>query len=245
MKRPSVVLALIVPVVALVLAASVVYVSLIGENNKIDELTRTFFQEIGESAYGQDTGNVRVKAPGPTEDTSDSLFLLKLSLLKHYNLLNDGAYEVSTRRDRLWTPFDNDGLVEVSVSLRRKPREGDSLGQVLSRLGSSWSSDQAPGSISHLVTVRRKNGNWVIDSVNISGSVIEETYNDMRERLGSHRRVTMSPHSIIVHEFTVAPDRLDPVERLILLHTLHKIQMRLEGRRSAPANRPSFGLRPG
>jgi hypothetical protein len=233
LKKTHVALAVCVPIVVLALVAAVVYVSLLGENNKIDELTRAFFQEIGGGTYGEATKNVRVKAPGPAEETSDSLFLLELSLLKHYNLLNNEAFEVVTRRDHLWIPYVDDSPVQVSVSLKKKP-DGNSLKEALSRIGRSWSSDKDADSIGRLLTVRRKKGNWVIESVNISGSVIEKTYGDMRERLRLHQHVTKAPHGFIIHEFPVRLDGLDPVERLVLLHVLQKAQTRLEGPRPVP-----------
>jgi hypothetical protein len=242
LKKSHVVLAVSVPVVVLALVAAVAYVSLLGENNKIDELTRTFFQEISGGTYGEATKNVRVIAPGPAEETSDSLFLLELSLLKHYDLLNNEAFEVITRRDRLWIPYVNDSRVQVSVSLKKKP-DGNSLKEVLSRIGRSWSSDKSVDSIGHLLTVGRKKGNWVVESVNISGSSIEKTYSDMRERLRLHQHVTKAPHGFIIHEFPVRLDGLDPVERLVLLHVLQKAQTRLEGPRPAPPTQRVLGTR--
>jgi hypothetical protein len=242
MRRSRLALAALIPIVALALAAGVAYVSLLGENNKIDELTQAFFQEIGGGGRGEATAGVRVDAPPPVDETSDSLFLLRLSLLEHYGLLNRDAFEVTTRKDRLWIPFRNDGRVRVSISLRKKPGE-HSFMDVVSRIGSSWSSDRDRGSIENLLTVRRRNGNWVIESVNIKGSIIEKTYEAMREKLRTHRYVVKTPQGFLIREVPVSIKALDAVDRLILLHVLQKAQAQLEGPPVAPASQKVLGVR--
>lgn len=244
MRKPRIALAIFVPLVVLVLVVAVVYVSLLGENKKIDELTQSFFQEIQGGTYGEASRGVRVNAPGPPEETADSLFLLELALRKHYGLLDTNAFEVTTLRNRLWVPFLKNNRVEVSVSLSRKP-EGGSFRDTLSRIGRLWSHGNDADSIGHLLTVARKNGNWVVESANVSGSAIERTYDEMRERLGSHQYLARIRHGFVMHAFLVNVDSIDPLERQLLLHALQNAQMQLEGPRQTPSvsGERALGLR--
>jgi hypothetical protein len=232
MKKSHITLGVLILILVLVLVAAIGYVSLLGENNKIDELTQTFFQEIRGGAYGEATSGVRVKAPGRVEELSDSLFLLEVSLLEHYELLNSDTYEVVTKRSHLWIPFVEDNPVDVAVSLRKKS-EGRSIRGALSGIKGLWSSEKNPDLIEHLFTMRRRNGNWIVESVNISGTPIEKTYDDMRERLRLHQYITRVRHGFIVHEFSVNLDGLDAIERRLLLHAFQRAQMQLEAPRSA------------
>jgi hypothetical protein len=232
MKKSPLALGVLALVAVLVLVGAVGYVSLLGENNKIDELTQTFFQEIRGGTYGEITSGVRVKVPGPPEMSTDSLFLLELSLLKHYDLLNNDAYEVITRRSHLWIPFVEENPVDIAVLLRKKS-DGRSFKNALASIGRLWSRGDDADFVGRLLTVRRINGNWVVESVNISGGVLEKTYAIMRERLQMHQYVTKNRHGFVVHEFPVNLESMDPVERHLLLHALQEVQVWLEGPKSA------------
>ncbi len=232
MKKSPIALGALALVAVLILIGAIGYVSLLGENNKIDELAQAFFQEIRGGTYGEITSGVRVKVPGPAEAPSDSLFLIELALLKHYDLLNNDAYEVITRKSHLWVPFMEDSPVDVAVLLRKKS-DGRSFKNALAGIGRLLSPGRDADFIGHLLTVRRRNGNWVVESVNISGGVLEKTYDNMRERLQMHQYVTKTRHGFVVHEFPVNLESLDPVERHLLLHVFQEVQVRLEGPRPA------------
>jgi hypothetical protein len=102
-------------------------------------------------------------------------------------------------------------------------------------MGRLWSSRKDADFIGHLLTVGRRNGSWVVESANISGSVIEKTYDDMREELRLHQFVTKTRHGFVVREFPVSLDSLNPVERRLLLYVFQKAQLQLEGPRPAPS----------
>jgi len=241
MRKSRLALGIFIFVAVVVVVIAIGFVSLLGENNKIDELTQAFFQEIRGGGFGEVLSGVKVKAPGPAEGLSDSLFLLELSLLKRYDLLGNDAYEVITWKSHFWIPFIDDNPVEVAVCLRKKP-DSKSLKAALSSFSRLWSTGKDVDSIEHLLTVGRRNGNWVVESVNVSGSGIEKTYDDMRRRFRLHQYMTEAGHGFIMHEFAVNPDSLDPVEKRLLLHVFQEAQMELEGGRP-PA--PSAALAPG
>jgi len=243
MKKSRIALGALVLVGIVLLIIAIAYVSLLGENNKIDELTQAFFQEIREGNYLEAASGVQVKAPGPAEEPSDSLFLLELSLLKHYDLLGSDAYEVVTRKSHLWIPFIEDNPVEVAVSLRKTAGSG-SFREALSVVGRLLSSRKDADFVGHLLTVRRRNGAWVVESANISDSVIGRTYDDMREELGLRQHVTETRHGFVVHEFPVSLDSLSPLERRLLLHVFQKAQTQLEGTRPAPSTGKIPGAAP-
>jgi hypothetical protein len=241
MKKSRILLGTLIVVAALLVAVAIVLVSLVGENNKIDEVTQAFFQQIRGGSYGEAISGVQVKAPGPKQESSDSLFLLELALLERYDLLDNDNYEVITRKSHFWIPFLEENPVDVAVSLRKKP-DSRSMKAALSSVTGLWSTAKDVDSVEHLLTLKRRNGNWVVESANISGSGIEKTYDDMRREFQSHQYLTEDGHGFIVRGLDVNLNTLNPLEKRFLLHVFQKAVMQIEG---GPRPLESSGLMPG
>jgi len=169
-----------------------------------------------------------VKAPGPKQESSDSLFLLELALFKRYDLLDNDSYEVITRKSHFWIPYLEENPVDVAVALRKKS-DSRSMKAALSSMTRLWSTTKEIDSVEHLLTLGRRNGNWVVESANISGSSIEKTYDDMRRRLQSHQYLTEAGHGFIIHDLDVNLDTLNPLEKRFLLYVFQKAVMQIEG----------------
>ena len=203
------------------LIAVVAYVSLLGENNKIDELIEGFFQDIRAGNYDN---VLRSGAMGSREDPSDSLFLLDLSLSKYYGLLGCSNCEMVFRKSRLWVPFLSEGPVRVDVLLRKKAG-GGLFRQALSlieRMGTS--PGEEAGFVKGLLTVDRKDGNWVVASIDVGGSAIEKVYADLQDQLQRHHYLTRTGRGFAMQAFEIRTDETAFVEKQMVLHMLRKAQ---------------------
>ncbi len=220
MKKPGFVLGVFVTVCVALLICAVAYVSLLGENNKIDELVQGFFQDIRLGDY--DAG-LRPNAAGPHEDAADALFLLDLALYEHYGFPGRNDSEMVFKRNRLWVPFLSEGSVKVDVGLRHKPGKGF-LNQASSLVGKAGSPTGETPLVEGLLTVARKHGSWVVASINVRGSAIERDYANLQERLRRERYLTRTEHGFAMKEFEARPAEMTFVEKQMLIHTLRKAQ---------------------
>ena len=220
MKKPGVVLGVFVAVCIALLVCAVAYVSLLGENNKIDELVQGFFQDIRAGNY--DTG-LRPNMVGPHEDAADALFLLDLALYEHYGFPGRNDCEMVFKKSRLWVPFLSEGPVKVNVGLRKRPGKGffNQASSLVGKVGPA--TDEMP-LVEGLLTVARKHGNWVVASINVKGSAIEKEYADLQERLRSEHYLTRTAQGFAMKAFEARPGEMTFVEKQMLIHTLRKAQ---------------------
>ena len=225
MEKPGFVLGVFVTVCVALLICAVAYVSLLGENNKIDELVLGFFQDIHGGIY--DTG-LRPNASGPREDAADALFLLDLTLYEHYGFLGRSDSEMVFKKDHLWVPFVSEGQVQVDVGLRKKPGKGllNQASCLAEKIGSP--AGETP-LVKGLLTVVRRHGNWVIASIDVRGSALEKDYADLEERLRAERYLTRTSHGFAMKAFEARPDEMAFVEKQMLIHTLRNAEKWLGG----------------
>lgn len=225
MKKPGFVLGMLVTVCVVLLVCAVAYVSLLGENNKIDELVQGFFQDIHAGIY--DTG-LRPNTAGPHEDAADALFLLDLALYEHYGFLGRNDFEMVFKRDHLWVPFLREGQVLVGVGLRKRAGKGV-LNQASYLLGKVESPTGDTPLVKGLLTVTRKNGNWLIASINVRGSALEKEYASLEEELRAQRYLTRTAHGFAMKAFEARPDEMAFVDKEMLIQTLRKAEKWLGG----------------
>jgi hypothetical protein len=230
MKKSGLVLGTLAAAGIVILIGAIAYVSLLGENKKIDELTQSFFQDVRAGNYSH---GIVTDMAGPHQDPSDSLFLLDLALFKHYGLLGRSNCETVLRRSRLWVPFLSEGPVMVDVLVRKRPG-GRFSEQALSLMGSIGSSGEKAEFVKGLLTVDRKGGNWVLSSINVKGSALEKTYTDLQDQLRLQHYLARTAHGFTMQAFGVNLDEMPLVEKEMLLHMLRKAQEWLGGTVGAP-----------
>ena len=220
MRKPGFVLGVFVTVCAGLLICAVAYVSLLGENNKVDEVVQGFFEDIHAGNYN--TG-LLPNAAGPHEDASDALFLLDLALYEHYGFLGRNGSEMVFKKDHLWVPFVNEKQVLVDVGLHKRAGKG-LLNQASYLMGKIESATGETPVVKGLLTVARKHGNWVITSINVKGSALEKDYASLEERLLAQRYLTRTAHGFAMKAFEARPDEMTFVEKQMLIHTLRKAE---------------------
>jgi len=224
-KKPRIIIAAVLAVVGICLVAAVIYVSLLGENGKINDLAEGFFEKVLKDQYELVTSDV-YRPPGEgefsKENLPDSLFVLQLSLLKYYGCQDGGRCDIAIKKDHMWVPFVMEGPVRVSISLKRSIDKG--LRQVPSAMGRLFMKRHEPDFIDGLLTVERRHGKWVITGINLPGSKIEKIYADLSGRLNPNKYARVAPNYIVLHELNINTTGIDPVERKLLLHVLRKVQ---------------------
>jgi hypothetical protein len=226
-KRSRALLVAVIVVLAVCLAGSIAYISLLGENNRIDDLVGRFFEMARAGRYDDVASMLSPEArsrlctePGRF---SDSVFFLELSLLSYYDLLDCDDYTVAIRKTHFWIPYIEERPIRISISLMRK--QGSPSHRIISNFADVVSRPEKENFIRSLFSVERKGGRWVITDINVDGSAIAKTYADLRQNAHLDRYASVTHNGFAMHEFKVRADEMTPAERRILLHVLRKTQL--------------------
>jgi hypothetical protein len=229
MKTSRGVLAIVIAVLTICLAGAVSYISLLGENNRIDDLVNGFFEKVRNGRYDEIPPDLSEEARSQmgleSGQFSDSVFLLELSLLTYYNLLDFDDYSVVMKKTDFWVPFMEDRPIRISISMKPK-RKGRST-RMLS-LADLVSGPEKDDFIRNLFSVERRNGTWIITDINIKGSAIAKTYASLKQQSHLDRYTGATHNGFVMREFKVRSDEMTSTEKRILLHVLRKAQLLIQ-----------------
>jgi outer membrane murein-binding lipoprotein Lpp len=261
MKKPSLTLSLVLITFVIVVVGILAYVSILGENHKINRVIVNYFSSLNDGEYleacksfssnFQDecfSSTVRSLAAAIArldddfeakrldkqvyqqerkaleariQEILDNFnFLLELSLLKHYNLVDHYDYEVKLKRNRFWVPFLSDDAVHVSILLRGK-KGSKTIVDTLSQ-------SRDKNFIDNLIVVVREKGTWKIKEFTIADSSIADIYNDLRQNVDLDKYVKVTPNGLQLKNAEINFKTLSPIERRLLKFSLHKIRKSLD-----------------
>jgi len=223
MKKPSLKLSVVLIVFAICVVGILTYVSILGENQQINRIITTYFNNLKDGMYleaceGFSSNFQEGKLPGD-EQRSNFNFLLELSLLKHYNLIDHYDYKVELKRSNFWIPYISDDLVRVSVSLRRKKDKS---------IVDALSSDHGSKLVDNLIVVVREKRTWKIRRFTIADSAIADIYNDLRRNVDVNKYVAMTSDGLRFQNAEINLKALTPIDKRLLSFSLYKIQQVLE-----------------
>jgi len=142
-----------------------------------------------------------------------------LSLLKHYNLIDQYNYKIELTRSHFWIPYSSNDSVRVSVLLRRKEDK---------RIIDALSSDQSRNLIDNLVVVVREQGGWKIRQFAIADSSIADIYNDLRQNVDLNKYVKITSDGLQFQNAEINFKALTPIDKRLLSFSLYKIQKSLD-----------------
>jgi hypothetical protein len=223
MEKPSLSMSLVFGILAIFVIVILTYVSVLGENHKVDRVINGYFDKLKDGTYLEAcesfSSNLQEVQLASDEQRLNFNFLLELSLLKHYNLIDYHDYTVALQRSHFWIPFISDDSVRVSVLLRKKGDKG--VTDVLSRGHSSEP-------IRDLIIVGREKRQWKIKRFNIADSSLADTYNDVRQTIDLNKYTKMTSHGFRLQDTEINFKTLTPIDKRLLRFSLYKIQQSLD-----------------
>ena len=226
---------LIASVAAILLAASIIYISLYGENKKVDEAVNYFFDDLKNKKYGEDCPVFVENSKGPSvlnsDQCADAMFLLEVSLMHHFFLFKQENYDVIIEKSHFWSPIPEHNARPVTISIALKAQKREVRGKGFSSKKFSEfaknlflltrQSRIAP--VHDLLTMERKHGIWRVTQVNISGSAIEGIYTDLKGRLQLDRYVKKTPNGFVIEKMEINTKNMTPLDRMVIEYNLQKI----------------------
>ena len=192
------------------------YVAVLGENAKIAQNVRNFFEYIQEGRYQDACEKYGTKelCQNGLEGQSQriDLFALELALLKHYQLLADEKYKVEVVRERMWFPFSRKDIV-VGIKLK-----GTSSGLMDYFFGDD------SGFIKNLMLIRRMDGLWKISSIDKDNKQISTEYQEVLHRRNFTKYIINSDQFLILQDLKIDKKTVSDTELKIVLSVLRKFE---------------------
>lgn len=262
MEKPRLNLMVVFIVLGVFVVLVLTYVSILGENHKINRIVNSYFNKLKDGMYLEACENFSSNFRFQDERFSSSVrplamemarldddfkaerldkkiyqeerkaldariqeifdhfnFLLELSVLKHYNLVDLYDYKVEIKRNHFWVPFLSDDSVQVSILLRG--RKDKSIADTLSRGHTS-------NFIDDLIVVVREKGTWEISQFNISDSAIADIYDDVRQNVNINKYTTKTTNGFRLQEADINLKTLTPTDKRLLGFSLYRIKKSID-----------------
>lgn len=219
MKKPRINLRLGFIIFAIIVVGLLAYISLLGENQQINRLIVTYFDKLKDGMYleaGESfSSNFQDGKLSSDEQRMNLNFLLELSLLMHYNLIDSSDYKVELKRSNFWVPYVSEDMVRVSVLLKRKEVRRTLLAR---------SNDQGGNLIHNLIVMVREKRTWKIKEFAIADSSLAGTYNDLRRNLDLNKYVQMTSDGFRFKNAEINFKTITPLDKRLLNFSLYKMQ---------------------
>ncbi len=219
MKKPRINLLLSFIIFAVIVVGILTYISILGENQQINRIITTYFDKLKDGMYLEAcesfSSNFQDGKLSSDEQRMNLNFLLELSLLTHYNLIESFDYKVELKRSNFWVPYVSDDQVRVSVLLKKKDTR---------RILLASSSDQGGNIIENLIVMKREKRTWKIKEFAIADSALAGTYNDLRQNFDLNKYVQKTSEGFRFNSAEINFKTLVPTDKRLLNFSLYKIQ---------------------
>jgi hypothetical protein len=223
MEKPRFKLPVVFIVLAVIVAVVLTYVSILGENHKINRTINNYFDSLKDGEYlgacKSFSSHLQQDQVTSDEERLNFNFLLELSLLQYYNLVDHYDYKLEIKRNHFWIPFISDDSVRVSILLREK--EDKAIADTLSR-------DHTGNFIDDLIVVVREKGTWKIRHFNITDSAIAGIYNDVRQNININKYTTKTTNGFHLQDAEINFKTITPIDKRLLRFSLYRIKKSLD-----------------
>ncbi|GAB6096064.1 hypothetical protein JCM14469_23170 [Desulfatiferula olefinivorans] len=206
---------------ALAFFTLIVYVSILGDNHKIDDLVTRFFNDLKNRNYdalctvpGDVSG---IPALSGDDACPQAAFLFELAFLSRFGLLDKGDYSVEIKRDHFWIPYVTDDRIRISVAFTEKKK--NLVHELFYGIGSD-------NFVRDIMWVERRKGQWVIAEVTLKASTLYPLYTELSGRIDLERFIRRTDEGFVLKANDIRPAELDPVDRRLLEFSLSRLKAR-------------------
>jgi hypothetical protein len=191
----------------------IVYVSILGDNHKIDFLVNSFFDDLKSHDYER-LCSLLPKGEFGDMPCDDACFLLEISFLSRYNLMDKDDYAIEIKRDHFWFPFVTDDHVSVGIAFTEK--KSNSFLQFFHH-------SDTDNFVKNFIQVKRSEGAWVITEISLEKSSIYPLFSQLKNEVVLDRYVGTAQKGYTLKENTVDPDDMPSLDRRLLIFNLEKL----------------------
>lgn len=191
----------------------IVYVSLLGDNHKINFAVEQYFSDIKSRTFTIPCSAVNSEKAMEFEDCRNNFFLLETALLLKYNLIEEKEYSIEIKRGHFWIPFVTDDTVSISVAFT--PKKENFIKAVLSRDKITYVKD--------LMTVKKKNKVWQVKSLNLESSSLAPVLSKLKKEINLDTYITKTEKGYNLSSIEVDLQELSPLKKRLFEYSMQKL----------------------
>ena len=222
MGKPRLTVSFALIMLAIIVIGVLTYVSILGENDKIDRMIGEYFNNLKSGNYLEASNSFASNVQGNQRPDNEQRvtfnFLLELTLIKHYTLLDQYDYRVELKKSDFWIPCISNNAVRVSILLRGKDEQG---------ILSTGSRGQRGTLLNNFIVVVREHGAWKIRQFNITDSAIAGMYTELRTSVDLNQYVQRTSDGFQLKNAHLNLRTLSPLDKRVLRFGLYTIQKSL------------------
>lgn len=203
----------VIGILALSFFALIVFVSILGENHRIDYLVTGFFNDLKDGNYNRLCPLTDLPDNG-SDECMDRLFFLELSILSRFRLLEKNNYTLVITRDHFWLPFLTSDRVEIGIAMTDKKK--NMFEEWMARFESD---DRIEG----FMSVERRGGQWVIEKIRFDEPALAASIAEMKNSVDVNRYIVKKEKGYALQPNVIDFKSLTTAEKRLFEYSLRKI----------------------
>lgn len=191
----------------------IVYVSLLGDNHKINFAVEQFFADIKDRTFTTPCDVLSTNTPESKETCRDDSFLLETALLSNFHLLEADDYSIEIKRSHFWIPFVTEETVSVGIAF--VPKKENFIKALLDKKQISH--------IDNLLTVKKQNKLWQVQTINLETTSLTPVLNKLKKELNFNKYISKTEKGYNLNKVEIDFQKLPPLDKRLFDYSLKKL----------------------
>ncbi len=190
----------------------IVYVSLLGDNNKINFAVEQYFAEL-KGSYTKTCVGSGLQSSQSAEECRDYNFLIETAFLMKYDLLASDGYSLEIKKSHFWVPGFSDDTITINVAMI--PKRDNAI--------KAFFGEKNPDYVKNFMSVKKENKLWTVQSVSLEDPSISVIFEKLRDEINLNKYIKKSKNGYILNKSEISPDNLSPVERRLFKYSMSRL----------------------
>lgn len=196
-----------------------IYISLLGENNKIDIEIDKYFLDLKNQNYIKAFNKIDAysKEGAFLKDNFnyDFSFTNFLALRDMYNCIETEEYRFEYKKHSFWLPFQGNNIVKVGLRVIRV-NDFNTFSILLD--------ENKPEYIDNYITMKRINGIWRIVDLKASHEKFVKHFRKISKRMKGNRFIVNAEGSVAFKNYVIDYSKLKKIDIKIIKFQLNKVE---------------------
>ena len=191
----------------------IVYVSLLGDNHKINFAVEQYFADIKNRTFTTPCSASDSEKIIDAEDCRNNFFLLETALLLKYNLIEAKEYSIEIKRGHFWIPFITTDTVSVGIAFT--PKKENFIKAFLNKDKIKYTNG--------LMTVKKKNKVWQVETINFESDSLAPVLNQLKKEIDMDTYTSKTEKGYNLKKVEVDFKGLSPLKKRLFEYSMQKL----------------------
>lgn len=191
----------------------IVYVSLLGDNHKIDFAVEQYFQSMKDCEYDRFCDTADPEKISAARDCSDFNFLLETALLMKYGLVDAKDYKVLIKKSHFRIPWITEDTVAISIALAK--RKSNLCEAFYGGDGTVYTKD--------MIRVAKAGKIWQIREISVEDPALDTLLEKVSRQINLEKYITRTENGFNLNRAEVRPENFSPMERRLFKYSMKRL----------------------